>query len=172
MGMDVYGKNQESEKGSYFRNNVWWWRPLWNYCEELHGDITNAVESGYSNDGDGLDAENALALGQRLLNDLATGVTAKYETEYREALAALPTSECNYCDGTGIRSDAVGIENGMPTRALSETDAIILGRTHGDCNACHGHGKVQHFATNYPFAVENVREFAEFLIECDGFEIC
>ena len=107
MGMDVYGKNQESEKGSYFRNNVWWWRPLWNYCEELHGDITRKVDSGYSNDGDGLDA-----------------------------------------------------------------DAIILGRTHGDCNACHGHGKVQHFATNYPFAVDNVREFAEFLIECDGFEIC
>ena len=41
MGMDVYGKNQTSEKGSYFRNNVWWWRPLWNYCEELHGDITH-----------------------------------------------------------------------------------------------------------------------------------
>ena len=73
---------------------------------------------------------------------------------------------------TGIRSDTVGVDNGMPTKELSETDAIILGRTHGDCNACHGHGKVQHFATNYPFAVDNVREFAEFLIECDGFEIC
>jgi len=85
MGMDVYGKNQESEKGAYFRNNVWWWRPLWNYCEELHGDITHKVESGYSNDGDGLDAENALALGQRLLNDLATGVTASPHSPLRNA---------------------------------------------------------------------------------------
>ena len=172
MGMDVYGKNQESEKGAYFRNNVWWWRPLWEYCDGLHGDITNAVESGYSNDGDGLDAEEALALGQRLLNDIATGVTASYETSYREHLASLPTSDCDYCQGTGIRSDTVGVDNGMPDKELEEADAIILGRTHGWCNSCRGPGKVEHFATNYPFSVENVREFAEFLIECDGFEIC
>lgn len=172
MGMDVIGKNANSEKGEYFRNNVWWWRPLWNYCEELHGDITCDVKYGYSNDGDGLDAENAFALGQRLLNDIATGVTAKYETEYREHLASLPTSECSYCGGTGIRSDEVGIENGMPTRELPEADAIILGRTHGDCNACRGYGVVEHFATNYPFSTENVREFADFLVECGGFEIC
>jgi hypothetical protein len=28
MGMDVYGKEPKSDKGEYFRNNVWWWRPL------------------------------------------------------------------------------------------------------------------------------------------------
>ena len=32
MGMDVYGKKPKGEKGDYFRNNVWWWRPLWQYC--------------------------------------------------------------------------------------------------------------------------------------------
>lgn len=171
MGMDLYSKNTTSQKGSYFRNSNWWWRPLWNYCETLHGDITHKVKSGYTNEGDGLDADNALTLGQRLLNDIATGVTVKYETEYREHLASLPTSDCNYCDGTGIRSDTVGVDNGMPSRALPETDAIILGRTHGYCNACHGHGKLQHHLTSYPFAIGNVREFAEFLLDCGGFEI-
>ena len=31
MGMDVSGMNPSSETGEYFRNNVWWWRHLWNY---------------------------------------------------------------------------------------------------------------------------------------------
>lgn len=171
MGMDVIGKSAKSEKGEYFRNNVWWWRPLWNYCEELHGDIARDVECGYSNDGDGLDAYNALVLGQRLLDDIANGVTAKYESEYRAHLASLPTSECKYCQGTGIRSDEVGIENGMPTKELDPEVAILVGRTHGFCNACRSEGRVEHFATNYPFSVDNVREFADFLVECGGFEI-
>ena len=30
MGFDVYGKDPDpgSGSGEYFRNNVWWWRPL------------------------------------------------------------------------------------------------------------------------------------------------
>jgi hypothetical protein len=39
MGMDVYGKDAVSEKGEYFRNNVWYWRPLWNYCIEVAPDL-------------------------------------------------------------------------------------------------------------------------------------
>ena len=23
---------EEANPGHYFRNNCWWWRPLWNYC--------------------------------------------------------------------------------------------------------------------------------------------
>lgn len=28
MGFDILGRRAKSEKGEYFRNNVWWWRPL------------------------------------------------------------------------------------------------------------------------------------------------
>ena len=35
MGMDVYGREPEKELGKYFRSNVWWWRPLWNYTAEI-----------------------------------------------------------------------------------------------------------------------------------------
>ena len=30
---------EESNPGVYFRNNVWWWRPLWNYCLAVAEDI-------------------------------------------------------------------------------------------------------------------------------------
>ena len=38
MGMDVYGIAPTSERGEYFRNNVWWWRPLWDYCCEVDSE--------------------------------------------------------------------------------------------------------------------------------------
>jgi len=171
MGMDVMGKNATSKKGEYFRNNVWWWRPLWNYCEELHGEIVSQVEYGHSNDGDGLDADDARMLGEALLADIESGVTAEYHEQYRKYLSELPMKDCEYCGATGIRTDAVGVEHGMPTQELEPEVAILVGRTHGYCNGCRGEGRVEHFLTNYDFSVDNVREFAEFLLDCGGFEI-
>ena len=94
MGMDVYGVNPTSEKGSYFRNNVWWWHPLWEYCQDLHADLCDKVENGHLNDGDGLDADDARELGERLLRDIASGVTQTYEDEYRKAMSELPMKDC------------------------------------------------------------------------------
>lgn len=172
MGMDVYGKDPKSKKGEYFRNNVWWWHPLWDYCLNIHGDICDRVEYGHSNDGDGLDADEARTLGECLLADIDSGATSEYEDEYRKHLASLPVEDCPWCGATGIRTDEVGVKQGMPTAELEESTAILVGRNHGTCNACKGFGKQESWATNYPFSVENVREFAEFLLDCGGFEIC
>ena len=29
--------------GIYFRNNVWWWRPLWNYCYNIAPDLVGDI---------------------------------------------------------------------------------------------------------------------------------
>lgn len=171
MGMDVFGKNPVSETGSYFRNNVWWWRPLWDYCLELHDDLAGKVENGHMNDGDGLDAYEASLLADRLFSDLETGVTADYEKRRNEHLASLPRKTCGFCDGTGIRRDEVGIKNGHPERELEPDLAILLGRTHGWCNACGGEGMVDDWEANYGFSQDNVRAFAEFLKDSGGFQI-
>jgi hypothetical protein len=171
MGMDVYGIAPTDDAGEYFRNNVWWWHPLWDYCLNLHGDICDKVERGHENSGDGLDASDAEALSQRLLDDIKNGVTAEYERSYREHIASLPSHECKWCNGTGIRSDEIGVQVGMPTRQLDEDLSVVLGRTHGWCNACSGEGKIMAWEANYQFAVSNVEEFANFLLECGGFQI-
>lgn len=170
MGMDVYGKGATSEKGEYFRNSVWGWRPLWNYCVELAPELCRDID-GDSNGGDGMDAEGAEDLAAILYNELASGRTAEYEKKYKAEIAALPRSVCDYCAGTGIRSDEVGQNMAMPTAVLSPAIQIITGRTHGWCNGCAGEGQVDHFASNYPFDEANVREFAEFLSDCGGFNI-
>jgi hypothetical protein len=54
---------------------------------------------------------------------------------------------------------------------LPESEAIMLGRTHGTCNACRGVGWRLHDFADYEFSAENVRRFAEFAGESGGFEI-
>lgn len=49
MGMDVYGLKPANEKGSYFRANVWSWRPIHALCETALGQ---SLPWGH-NDGEG-----------------------------------------------------------------------------------------------------------------------
>lgn len=151
MGMDVYGKKPENERGEYFRNNVWWWHPLWDYCLTQHPEPAAKVEHGHSNSGDGLNSQDAKKLGMLLKQDLLSGKVDAYEDMYKKEQDALPEQDCVICNATGIRNDEY---------------------VQGTCNACSGKGKTEHFAKNYPFAKKNVEDFSEFLINSGGFEIC
>lgn len=172
MGMDVYGKNPKSEAGSYFRRNVWGWHPLWDYVENQHPEIAELVEYAHSNDGDGLDEEKSVELAKLLMDDYNSGRVAEYIAERNKALSELPFEDCHICEGTGIRTDAIGKEAGWDTKELEPDIAIIVGRTKGSCNACGGVGKRENWATNYYLEEDDIKEFADFLVECGGFEIC
>ena len=38
MGFDLYSLgNHKTDKGEYFRNNVWWWRRLADFVVEKNG---------------------------------------------------------------------------------------------------------------------------------------
>lgn len=169
MGMDVCGRKATTEAGKYFRNNVWWWRPLWAYCREV-APVAHKVVNYGSNDGDGLNKADSLRLAAILREEMSLGRTKSYEEAYKAHLAALPREECEYCHGTGIRTDAVGIAYGWPAKVVDEPGNPRHGQL-GSCNACNGWGTKQSFETNYPFSEENVREFAEFLEGCGGFKI-
>lgn len=173
MGMDVIGNNPKSQTGEYFRNNVWWWRPLWDYCCEV-SEEARSVKYGHSNDGDGLDAEKAKALAKILINEIGLGNTKKYEQQYRKELSELPLDDCDLCENTGIRKTGAldkDVEYFINYELRPEQQALY-GRTTGWCNACDGAGHKPNWASNYPFSVENVAEFAEFLLDCGGFAIC
>lgn len=155
MGMDVFGRAPRSEKGEYFRNNVWYWHPLWQYCQETVPDIAGRVEYGHSNDGDGLGDADAAELARRLQAEIDAGATAGYATARQAALEALPDEPCPVCGGTGGRREPP-----------------LVGPGPIPCNGCDGTGKMRPFATHYPFDVANVQEFVEFLRDCGGFAIC
>ncbi|MBB4730513.1 hypothetical protein [Xanthomonas arboricola] len=155
MGMDVYGKAPVSEKGEYFRNNIWWWHPLWRYCEHLAPDLIPENNLGHSNDGWGLNRRKSQALADRLAAALDSGETEQHAQAYKAYLDSLPPEPCRICGGTGHRAPP------------PETGPGSL-----SCNGCNGQGSVPNFSTHYPFSVENVREFEAFLRDCGGFRIC
>lgn len=206
MGMDVYGKAPTSKRGKYFRNNVWWWRPLWDYCLETV-PVARKVENGHSNDGDGLDAADAKQLGLALLKEIGEGRTETHSRSRAAKLAKLPRERCWICHGTGVRKNSTSPITGetfdseglrLVARGSDEARALIAqrkadgkenaetrwddgvllvekdhpraGQT-GWCNACNGVGSKRAWDSNYPFSVDNVREFAAFLIDSGGFEI-
>lgn len=171
MGMDVIGKNQNSEVGSYFRRNVWGWRPLWGYVADIHGDLAEKVEYAGSNDGDGLNGEDSRELARRLREDLASGAVDRYIYIRNEKLASLPRVACDHCGATGIRNDEVGRQHGMPERELEPEVKVATGRSHGYCNGCSGYGDSPAWETHYWLDRQDIEDFAGFLEECDGFEI-
>lgn len=171
MGMDVYGLNPKTDKGTYFRNNIWWWRPLANFLTETYPQLTQECKHWWSNDGDGLDSITSEKLATALYWDISKGVVQEYVQGYNYRLGQLGRIDCEWCHTTGIRTDDIGVEMGMPEKLLDESIAIIVGRTHGYCNACEGYGTQEHYLLNYNFNLENVQKFATFLENCGGFEI-
>ena len=193
MGMDVYGNEPKNEKGEYFRNNVWWWHPLWEYCEAIAPDLTDLVESAHSNDGDGLDGEDAVLLGKALRKSLRDGTADKYIAERTAYLEALPISPCHHCQATGKRTwhknpTATGSEpSALPAYDYSLMDALTnesalptytkLDLAEGwveeitECNACGGSGGQQHTQRHYYIDKDNIRKFTTFLTNCGGFRI-
>lgn len=159
MGMDVHGMAPTNKVGAYFRNNVWWWRPLWRYCCEIAPDIISdeLAQACQFNDGAGLDAEGSKKLAYRLKGAIAEGHTAHYEKKYMAELIALPKLGCKWCNGTGTRTDDVGISLRMDVNKT--------------CNGCNSTGKTDDPRAMYPFDEDNVKEFVVFLESCGGFEV-
>ena len=86
MGMDVFGKNPKSKEGEYFRNNVWWWRPLAIYCYEVAPDIAARCKYWGSNDGDGLGKEDSIRLAELLQAEIDSGRCRQYANKPRGGL--------------------------------------------------------------------------------------
>lgn len=170
MGFDVYGMGATKEEGKYFRNNVWWWRPLWAYCKIVAPDLCRGVD-GDTNSGDGLGPEESEQLANILDAELDSGDTALYASDYQNKISMMPRERCSTCDATGIRTDAVGVGGGWPSVVLDLEIAAQVGRLEGSCNACGGLGHRSAYDAAYPFDVDNVREFAAFCRHSGGFAI-
>ena len=142
---------EEVNCGYYFRNNCWWWRPLWNYCYHIADDIISEelFDSGHSNSGAGLNDKDSKLLGNRLLQQIREGGTIQYQASYQQYLDDMPDDDCSRCNGNNRGNDKMK-----------------------DCKMCDSTGKSTNFNKSYPFDVDNVREFAEFCLQCGGFEIC
>ena len=104
----AYFNYQENTVGSYFRANVWWWRPLWEYvCMNCDDILTlDDVEHGEFNDGHKISKTKAKKIAARLRRLDRQGKIMEYELGHKQFIESLPKEECDICDGTGKRKEA------------------------------------------------------------------
>ena len=80
---DEYNKEN---KGIYFRNNCWWWRPLWDFCYNVAPELISSElwGDGHHNDGAGLNDEDAELLGELLLKAIKEGKAKEFKKHHEE----------------------------------------------------------------------------------------
>ena len=90
--MDEY---HEANPGVYFRNNVWWWRPLWEFvCMQCSDFMTDdqRLAGGY-NDGKEINQETAAKIGTKLKILLEDGTVDRWEDHIKERNEELKKSK-------------------------------------------------------------------------------
>ena len=152
--------------GEYFRNNVWWWRPLWSFvCYTCDDFLTEKdMDKGHSNSGDRISKTKAVKIGKRLSQKIADGTADEIYKKYELAAAR--------------------------ARVHNELIDKELDKINKECKEKHGNNLVpgnypepyktlwdktyreKSWDDSYPFNKENVETFAKFCLQSGGFEIC
>ena len=99
---------QDSTEGAYFRNNVWWWRPLWHFvCHSCDNILTDKdAEQGVFNDGHKISKTKAKRIASRLRRLLKSGEVGAYKSMYDRHLSKLPNDSW----GTSYPFDVENVE--------------------------------------------------------------
>ena len=134
MGFDVYGKKPKNKKGEYFRNNVWWWRRLWQFVCAICPDLIKQeeVESGQMNNGQAFSAVRAVAIATRIDKAINTGTATVWKKEIDKEIKKI--KKHNKKKKSGDKGFIWGAE--------------------------------------YPFTIQNLKNFSKFCRSSGGFEIC
>lgn len=165
MGTTVYGLQPKHKVGEEFGRNVWGWKPMMDYISEKHPKFEKFFEKNR------LTEVQANKIADALFADIASGTAKQYTDGFEIHQANLEEVKCEICDGTGVRRDAIGMENGMTTLVLEPALANQYKRLVGWCNGCFGKGTHKTTESAYYLELVDLEEFAEFLRNCGGAKI-
>jgi hypothetical protein len=161
--IDVY---EEAVVGSYFRNNVWWWRPLWEYvCFSCNDILTGKdMEQGQYNSGHRISATKAKRISKRLSKLLANGTIDTHDREMRLSY-----------EKSNVQNKEVEKErNDLKVKVEKEVGPNIVPANYPEPYR-EEWDKIQSkedWNGHYPFSKENIICFAQFCEGSGGFEIC
>ena len=166
MGMDVYGIQSTNKTGEYFRASVWSWRPIWSYvvanCSEFIDETT--AQDGHANAGAGLDKEKSQLLSKKINELIDSGHAQAYKETYDEQIAVAKAWNYDVEALLGklhLRVVAKGFHNRVAPRDYPETESHYWWKL----------TDMKDNADSYPFEIEHLKEFADFLEYSGGFEI-
>lgn len=146
MGFDIYGIEPKNEAGEYFRNNIWWWPRLWDFCCLIAPKLTGEDQKcGSFNDGHLIEGEKHKSLVANL----------KKALENREKLAHwISASEESYMDRKHWAEKLTIDGNGEIQMSDSDNSEIDNGEK-----------------CRFSFDCRNVERFFVFVDNNNGFEI-
>jgi len=78
MSFDIVGRRPSTKKGKCFCTNGASWSPLALYIQRIAPELASQCTHWYTNDGDGIDAEHAAALADRLDVEIREGRCERY----------------------------------------------------------------------------------------------
>jgi hypothetical protein len=159
-------KYQEEVVGDYFRNNVWWWRPLASYVIKFTGCIDESDQVAWSeNGGHEVDDQTAKQIHNQLKVLIESGHTKKFEDDYeRERRIA---EKHNDKVDKKLEKFCKSVE-----KKLGKTNVAPMNFPKADKDKWDEIWNSRKWSASYPFSVENVKEFAEFCRFSGGFKIC
>jgi|TARA_R110000824_G_scaffold206477_2_gene391549 hypothetical protein len=163
---------EDENPGIYFRNNNWWWRPLWGYIvENCEGILSKKeIESGGFNDGSEIPAYKVDEIVDVLEKLIEKKQHIIYEEKYKKDQSKLAKEKCTCCEGIGAISNKGEIAVEIIQDALNSKikDKTLM----KECHVCNGTGERENWGKSYPFDAENLENFVKFLGQSGGIRIC
>jgi len=157
---------EDDNPGSYFRNNVWFWRPLWDFVIETCEDYMthDEMDGGYSNSGHRIKEETAIYIAKKLSEKLADGTvdTLEREWELKRAKAEAHNKE--------VRAEMDKISKECKDKHGSDLVPANYPEPY-NTKWQEAYSK-EDWSSNYPFHRDNVESFIKFCKQSGGFEIC
>ena len=158
---------ENNNPGNYFRNNVWWWRPLWTFtCDHCADFLTeDDMNGGCYNDSYIITENKAIAIAERLYEALKEPETQEYLDNHMKAMEkAKKHNEMIEQEKKALDEIAVAITGdknvapiNYPKDLKKKFDELM---------------KKRDWASSYPINRENIENFARFAEQSGGFSIC
>jgi len=158
---------RETNPGDYFRNNVWWWRQMWNFvCNVCEDVLTEEDMAGGSfNDNHLISEEKALAMAD-LLDVLIKDGTV--DTIEKDVMAGVEKAR--------IINEAISKEKEelreIVRKATGKEDIAPIDYPEDFRKLWDKLNDKEDWGGRYPFDKENVIQFSKFCRQSGGFRIC
>ena len=160
---------ENTNKGVYFRNNVWWWRRLADYILEHTKCVDEKdFDRWQENGGHEVDAETAEQIANQLEHLIKSGHAEQYKQEIeKERQEAKEHNEKVEKMLSELRLEVAKIvgEDKVETLAPRDYPKPLNEKWWEITNQ-------KDYRDNYPFEIDNVKEFIEFARNSGGFRIC
>ena len=165
MGFDLYGQKPKSEKGEYFRNNVWWWRRLADFVIHKTGVVDlKDQEVWHTNDFHLVPKEEAEQIAKQLRHLISTGEVRQFEQKVKD----------NYIKACKHNARVKKLEDKIREKVIEEVgDKEVVPRDYPEPYRSKWLKlqEMEDWNANYPFTQKNVEEFIEFCENSNGFTI-